>query len=97
MTIYSGSGDWGKTSLLSGERVPKSHPQIEACGDLDELNSVIGGIKALLPLDCRDLSAELYRIPHMSISYDFSNTLILKGKWECEALLEHAQVKETVS
>ena len=62
MTIYSGSGDRGKTSLLSGERVPKSHPQIEACGDLDELNSIIGGIKAVLPLDCRDLSAELYRI-----------------------------------
>jgi len=59
MTIYSGGGDWGKTSLLSGERVPKNHPQIEACGDLDELNSIIGGIKSVLPLGSRNLSAEL--------------------------------------
>lgn len=62
MKIYTGGGDRGKTSLLSGERVPKSHPQIEACGDLDELSSFIGGIKAVLPLNCQDLSAELYRI-----------------------------------
>lgn len=62
MKIYTGGGDRGKTSLLSGERVPKSHPQIEACGDLDELGSIIGGIKAVLPLNRQDLSAELYHI-----------------------------------
>ena len=55
MKIYTGGGDRGKTSLLSGERVPKSHPQIEACGDLDELSSFIGGIKAVLPPACREL------------------------------------------
>ena len=26
--------------------------------------------------------------PHRTISYAFSNDLILKGKWQCEALLE---------
>jgi cob(I)alamin adenosyltransferase len=62
MKIYTGGGDRGKTSLLSGERVPKSHPQIEACGDLDELSSFIGGIKAVLPPACRELSADLQRI-----------------------------------
>ena len=41
MKIYTGSGDKGKTSLFSGERVPKSHPRIDACGDIDELNSVL--------------------------------------------------------
>jgi cob(I)alamin adenosyltransferase len=44
-----GSGDRGMTSLLSGERVPKSDPRIEACGDLDELSSVIGALAAALP------------------------------------------------
>jgi len=39
----------------------------------------------------------LCSISHRSISYVFPNGLILKGKWQCEALLEHAQVKETVS
>jgi cob(I)alamin adenosyltransferase len=44
-----GSGDKGMTSLLSGERVPKSHERIEACGELDELSSVLGALAASLP------------------------------------------------
>ncbi|MFO7645892.1 MAG: cob(I)yrinic acid a,c-diamide adenosyltransferase [Desulfosarcina sp.] len=48
MTIYTGSGDRGKTSLFSGERVFKSNPRIEAFGDLDELNSVIGAVVAAM-------------------------------------------------
>ena len=48
MKIYTGTGDRGKTSLFSGERVSKSSPRIEAYGDLDELNSVIGAVAAAL-------------------------------------------------
>ena len=62
MKIYSGTGDQGKTSLFSGERVAKSHPYIEAGGDLDELNSIIGGIKALLPSGCKQIISELHQI-----------------------------------
>jgi cob(I)alamin adenosyltransferase len=46
MKIYTGSGDRGRTSLFSGERVPKDHRRIEAYGDLDELNSVLGALSA---------------------------------------------------
>ena len=42
MSIYTGGGDRGKTSLFSGERVSKDHGRIEAYGDVDELNSVLG-------------------------------------------------------
>lgn len=42
MKIYTGTGDRGKTSLLNGERVFKHHQRVEAYGDLDELNSVLG-------------------------------------------------------
>jgi len=42
MTIYTGTGDHGQTSLFSGERVPKNHRRIEACGEVDELNSILG-------------------------------------------------------
>lgn len=49
MKVYTGGGDKGKTSLFSGERVPKHHVRIEAYGDLDELNSVLGAVAALLP------------------------------------------------
>jgi len=44
--IYTGSGDRGRTSLFSGERVPKDHRRIEAYGDLDELNSALGALAA---------------------------------------------------
>jgi cob(I)alamin adenosyltransferase len=42
--IYTGTGDQGKTSLFSGERVYKSYGAVEAYGDVDELNSVLGAI-----------------------------------------------------
>jgi cob(I)alamin adenosyltransferase len=48
MRIYTGGGDRGKTSLFSGERVPKDHGRIEAYGDVDELNSLIGALLAAL-------------------------------------------------
>ena len=46
MKIYTGTGDRGKTSLFSGQRVSKSNERIEAYGDLDELNSIIGALIA---------------------------------------------------
>lgn len=56
MKIYTGTGDRGKTSLFSGERVSKDHLQIEAYGDVDELNSILG----LLAADLTVLDADLY-------------------------------------
>ncbi len=47
MKIYTKSGDKGKTSLLSGERVKKSDMRINAYGTVDELNSFIGFLIAL--------------------------------------------------
>ena len=40
--IYTKTGDDGKTSLIGGTKVPKSHIRIEAYGTVDELNSYIG-------------------------------------------------------
>jgi cob(I)alamin adenosyltransferase len=42
MKIYTKTGDQGKTSLIGGTRVYKSHDRIEAYGTIDELNSYIG-------------------------------------------------------
>jgi len=50
MKVYTGGGDKGKTSLFSGERVPKHHIRIEAYGDLDELNSILGVVASYLPV-----------------------------------------------
>ena len=40
--IYTKTGDKGKTSLIGGTKVPKSHIRIESYGTVDELNSFIG-------------------------------------------------------
>ena len=40
--IYTKTGDLGKTSLIGGTKVPKSHIRIDAYGTVDELNSFIG-------------------------------------------------------
>ena len=40
--IYTRTGDQGKTGLSGGRRVHKDCHEIQAIGDVDELNSVIG-------------------------------------------------------
>lgn len=40
--IYTRTGDKGKTSLIGGARVSKSHLRLETYGTIDELNSWIG-------------------------------------------------------
>jgi len=46
MSIVTGSGDDGKTSLFGGDRVSKSHLRIEAYGTVDEAQSAIGMIRS---------------------------------------------------
>lgn len=46
MKIYTGTGDKGITSLFSGERVPKDNTRVDAYGDIDELNSILGALTA---------------------------------------------------
>jgi cob(I)alamin adenosyltransferase len=50
--IYTKSGDRGDTGLGDGGRVPKDHPRVAACGEVDELNAVLG----LLHAHCPDVS-----------------------------------------
>lgn len=49
MKIYTRSGDKGKTGIHGGQRVDKDDIRIEANGCLDELNSLLGVIRAFLP------------------------------------------------
>jgi len=60
MSLYTGTGDAGETSLADGSRVGKDTPRPEAYGALDELNSHLG----LARCACRDktLDARLAQI-----------------------------------
>ena len=44
--IRARRGDDGTTALRGGARVPKDHPRLEACGDLDELGAALGAARA---------------------------------------------------
>ncbi len=46
--IYTKTGDLGKTSLIGGTKVPKSHLRIESYGTVDELNSYIGLVSDMI-------------------------------------------------
>jgi cob(I)alamin adenosyltransferase len=59
MKIYTGTGDRGRTSLFSGERVSKDQRRIEAYGDLDELNAVLGALAASMPRERSQLCEEI--------------------------------------
>jgi cob(I)alamin adenosyltransferase len=48
--IYTRTGDDGSTGLGDGRRVPKTSTRIAAIGDIDELNSVLGVVRALADL-----------------------------------------------
>lgn len=52
--IYTRTGDAGETGLFGGGRVRKDHPRVAAYGDVDELNSMLGVVRAAEPTDLAD-------------------------------------------
>ncbi len=62
MKIYTQTGDQGKTSLLSGERVLKSDVRVRAYGDVDELNAVLGMLIAVLDNGNEGVAAQLAQV-----------------------------------
>lgn len=46
MKIYTKTGDEGQTGLFGGGRVSKDDPRVEAYGEVDELNAVLGFARA---------------------------------------------------
>lgn len=61
LKIYTRTGDRGETGLFGGQRVSKDDARVEAYGEVDDLNSVIGVALAQLPHD-PGMAAELRRV-----------------------------------
>ena len=76
--IYTGGGDGGETSLGDGARVSKASARIEAQGDIDEANAVIGLARAhtAAPEGGAGLDAMLERI---------QNDLLTPGSYDRES------------
>ena len=51
--VYTRRGDRGETDLVGGERTRKDSPRIEAYGTIDELNAVLGVVRAVNASDGR--------------------------------------------
>jgi cob(I)alamin adenosyltransferase len=48
LKIYTKTGDAGETGLIGGRRIPKYHDRIIAYGSVDESNSSVGMVLAIL-------------------------------------------------
>jgi cob(I)alamin adenosyltransferase len=46
VSIVTKTGDKGTTALMYGRRVSKTHPRVEACGCVDQLNAALGLARA---------------------------------------------------
>jgi cob(I)alamin adenosyltransferase len=58
--IYTKTGDAGKTSLIGGTKVLKSHARINAYGTMDELNAFIGWLMdQLADMHSREILREI--------------------------------------
>ena len=64
MKIYTKTGDTGDTSLFGAGRVRKDHTRVQAYGDIDELNSLVGVAVAEMGVDerVRELVPVLQRV-----------------------------------
>jgi cob(I)alamin adenosyltransferase len=60
MKIYTRKGDKGKTTLVGGKPVPKTHTRIEAYGTVDELIAQIGLLHDMI--EQKELKSELLEI-----------------------------------
>lgn len=67
MRIYTKTGDSGETSLFDNTRVPKSDARVDAYGEVDELNAMLGtvcasGIDVDLNTEIEGIQKELFAI-----------------------------------
>jgi len=74
--IYTRTGDDGTTGLGDGTRVAKTHPRIDACGTVDEANSALGMVLAVVGLP-ESLQQLLMRVQHEL--FDLGGELAIPG------------------
>lgn len=73
--IYTRTGDEGSTGLSDGSRIGKDHLRIEAIGDIDELNCVLGLLLShQLPIDIQHSLSEIQQT-----LFDIGGELSLPG------------------
>jgi cob(I)alamin adenosyltransferase len=72
MKIYTRRGDEGQTDLRDMSRVSKASPRIEAYGNVDEVNSLVGRVRPTGYDDVDDWLREVQNHLHI-VQADFAN------------------------
>lgn len=85
--IYTRQGDYGKTTLRPGVRVEKDDPRIEANGETDQLNALLGIVKSLLAKE-DDEAAFIGGLQKQLISLMAYVTTSAKGDCKAEEYLQ---------
>jgi len=96
--IYTFTGDNGETGLVSGTRVSKSDERIAMYGEVDELNSRLGYVVALMRAE-KDYSREINFLESIqSALFDLGSNLAIeaekRAEWKLPTLT--AQTLETL-
>jgi len=78
--IYTKVGDKGLTKQVTGKMVPKYDLQIEALGNIDELQSYLGVVLANLSNNCQKLRNELEKVQR--ILYQLQADIVVKNHHE---------------
>lgn len=93
--IYTRTGDTGETGLVGGARVQKDSPRVEAYGEVDELNSLIGWARTLADREKADtLSSKLGEIQQSL--FDLGSELATPpgASWPGMIVISDAQVTQ---
>lgn len=81
--IFTKKGDGGQTSLADGSRVDKNDARIEANGCLDELNSILGVLRAMTT---QEMSEEV-RVIQQDLMIVM--TIVAGGQGDISVLRQH--------
>lgn len=97
MKIYTKTGDTGETSLFSGGRVPKHHLRVEAYGTVDELNAILGVVRAAKPSPQTDIWVEQLQSQLFHLGADLATPLDAKSDWVVRVTAEQvAWLEDTI-
>jgi len=80
-TIYTRTGDKGMSSLYNGDRVNKDSMYFECLGDIDELNSNLGLVKAFWKEEFGKSGVKLYNAPGAGALFYKHEKCIDSGKY----------------
>jgi len=64
MKIYTKTGDKGETALLGGKRVSKDCVEMQAIGEVDELNAILGVVVSMMSDSLQQHKNTLIRAQH---------------------------------